>query len=52
MSQKNKIQMPQSSAGLMRYFDDSKEGIKIKPEHLVIICSAIIALEVIFRFMM
>jgi len=52
MSQKNKMQMPQSSAGLMRYFDQSKESIKIKPEYVVIFSVVIIALEVIFRFMM
>jgi preprotein translocase subunit Sec61beta len=31
MSNKNK-QLPASSAGLLRFFEDETEGIKIKPE--------------------
>ncbi|MFH1445337.1 MAG: preprotein translocase subunit Sec61beta [Nanoarchaeota archaeon] len=50
MSQK-KMQMPQSTAGLIRYFDESKESIKIKPEHIIIFSTIVIALEVILRLM-
>jgi len=31
MSSKNK-QLPASSAGLLRFFEDETEGVKIKPE--------------------
>jgi preprotein translocase subunit Sec61beta len=31
MSNKNK-QLPASSAGLLRFFEDETEGVKIKPE--------------------
>ncbi len=51
MTKKNKIQMPQSTAGLVRYFDESKEAIKLKPEHVVIMCAIIIAIEIAFRFL-
>ena len=50
MAQK-KIQMPQSTAGLVRYFEDSKELIKIKPEHVVAIAVVIIIAELLLRFM-
>ncbi len=43
---KEKQQMPMSTAGLTRYFDESPEAIKIKPEHVVGIVSAVIILEI------
>ncbi len=50
MPKKNKMQMPQSTAGLVRYFDESKESIKLKPEHIVIASVAFIALELLLKF--
>jgi len=41
----DKIQMPSSTAGLTRYFDDYKSKIEIKPGHVIllaIIVSAIV----------
>jgi preprotein translocase subunit Sec61beta len=35
MSNKNK-QLPASSAGLLRFFEDETEGVKIKPEIVLI----------------
>ncbi len=35
MSGKNK-QLPASSAGLLRFFEDETEGVKIKPEIILI----------------
>lgn len=32
-----KTYMPQSTAGLIRYFESEKELIKLKPEHVVVI---------------
>ena len=52
MSQKDKIQMPQSTAGLVRYFEESKEAIKLKPEHVVVVCVMIIAIEIAFKFIL
>jgi preprotein translocase subunit Sec61beta len=49
MSKKDRLQMPQSTAGLVRYFDSSKESIKFKPEHIAIAAGAIIALEIILK---
>ncbi len=49
MAKKNKVQMPQSTAGLVRYFDESKERIKFRPEHVAIACGAIITLEILLK---
>lgn len=49
MGKKQKMQMPQSTAGLVRYFDSSKESIKFKPEHIAIACGAIIAIEILLK---
>jgi preprotein translocase subunit Sec61beta len=50
MGKKQKMQMPQSTAGLVRYFDASKEKIKLKPEHVVGICVVIIIVELLLKF--
>lgn len=41
-----KIQMPSSGGGLVRYFDDYKSKIEIKPTHVMIVIVLIIVLEV------
>jgi preprotein translocase subunit Sec61beta len=51
MSKQDKIQMPQSTAGLVRYFEESKEAIKLRPEHVVVVCALIIVMEIAFKFM-
>ena len=52
MSKKNKIQMPQSTAGLIRYYDeDTKTAIKFKPEQIIGVIIAIIVIELALRFM-
>ncbi len=50
MSEKEKQYMPQSTAGLIRYFD-VEEGIKIKPQHVVAISLVFAALVLIMKFM-
>ena len=50
MIRKDKAMMPQSTAGLTRYFGDAKEGIKIKPEHVLIACVVLIVLEIMLKF--
>jgi preprotein translocase subunit Sec61beta len=45
---KDKQQMPMSTAGLTRYFDESPEAVKLKPEHVIGIIIAIMILEVFF----
>ena len=50
MSEKEKNYMPQSTAGLIRYFD-VEEGVKIKPEHVVAISAVFAIFVLILKFM-
>ena len=44
MSKKdNKISMPQTGAGLVRYFDEESVGPKLSPEH-VLVATVVIAI--------
>jgi preprotein translocase subunit Sec61beta len=51
MSKKDRNMMPQSTAGLIRYFEESEEAIKLKPEHVVGIAVLIIIIELALKFM-
>ena len=51
MAKKNQSMMPQSTAGLIRYFDESEAKIKFKPEHVIGFSVIIIALELILKLM-
>ncbi len=51
MSKKDRNLMPQSTAGLVRYFEESEEAIKLKPQHIVGIAAAIIIIEIALKFM-
>ncbi|MBI2147503.1 preprotein translocase subunit Sec61beta [Candidatus Woesearchaeota archaeon] len=33
----NRIQMPSSTGGLIRYFDDYKSKIELKPGHVILL---------------
>ncbi len=41
--------MPSSTAGLVRYFDDYKESIQIKPEHVLVFVSLVIVIELTLK---
>ncbi len=49
MAKRNKMILPQSTAGLIRYFEESEESIKLRPEHIVFITILIIILEFILQ---
>lgn len=50
MAQENRGMMPQSTAGLVRYMEESKEAIKIRPEHIIIASVIITVGELYLRF--
>ena len=50
MAKKQRSMMPQSTAGLIRYFEESEEAIKLKPQHVVGIAVLIIIIEIILKF--
>jgi preprotein translocase subunit Sec61beta len=51
MSKKKKDQapMPAASAGLLRFFEEETEGIKIRPELLVVFAVALVVVSVLAK---
>jgi preprotein translocase subunit Sec61beta len=52
MSKKRKEQkgpMPAASAGLLRFFEEETEGIKVRPELLMVLAVSLIVLSVLGR---
>ncbi len=47
---KNKSPMPASSAGLLRFFEDETQGIKIRPEIVVAFSVALVIVSILLRF--
>ena len=45
----NKIQMPQSSGGIVRYFDEFKSKIEFGPWTIIVIIMVIVILEIILH---
>jgi preprotein translocase subunit Sec61beta len=50
MARNDKIQMPSSGAGLMRYFDDYKSKFELKPTHVVLLAVLIIIVVIILHW--
>ena len=48
MSGKNK-QLPASSAGLLRFFEDETEGVKIKPEIIIVAAMGLILTSILLN---
>ncbi|MAG16054.1 preprotein translocase subunit Sec61beta [Candidatus Woesearchaeota archaeon] len=46
MPQDQKMMLPSSQGGLVRYYDEYKSRIQIKPSHVIVLAVAIIAIEV------
>ncbi len=51
MAKKDKYYLPAGWAGLLRFPEEEKEFIKLKPEHLVYLVTGIIILEVLLRIL-
>jgi len=45
----DRISMPSGMGGLMRYFDEYKSKIQIKPMHVLFLIVLFIALEIVIR---
>ena len=46
---KDKAPMPAASAGLLRFFEEETEGVKIRPEVLVIFAVALVVISVLAK---
>jgi len=46
---KEKAPMPAASAGLLRFFEEETEGIKIRPEILVIFAVTLVVISILAK---
>jgi preprotein translocase subunit Sec61beta len=51
MAKKDKMYMPMGSGGLIRYSEEEKELIKVKPKQVVVVVVGIIIVELLLKFM-
>ena len=49
--QRDRIYMPMGTGGLLRYTEEEKELIKIKPKHVVVIFITILIFEILLKFL-
>lgn len=45
----NKVSMPSSMGGLVRYFDEYKSKITFRPGHVVILCIVVMIIMIILH---
>ncbi len=45
----NKIQMPSSMGGLIRYFDEYKSRLNFKPGHVIILCVVVMIMIILLH---
>ena len=50
MAKKDKTRLPSGMGGLMRYGEEVKETIKLKPEYVIYFALGVIVLEIILKF--
>ena len=50
MAKKDNLRMPTGMAGLVRYGEEAKDQIKVKPEYVIAICVAVVIFELILGF--
>ncbi|HEX5892946.1 MAG TPA: preprotein translocase subunit Sec61beta [Nitrososphaeraceae archaeon] len=48
-SKKKNAPLPASSAGLLRFFEDETKGVKVKPEVVLGVTGALIAISILIR---
>lgn len=49
---KQQQQAPQGMAGLVRYYDEDKSLVKLKPEHVVAICAGLTIMEILLYMLL
>ena len=49
---KQEMHAPSGMAGLVKYYEQEKSILKLKPEHVVIICVGFFVLEVGLHFLL
>ena len=49
MAQDNKINLPSSGGGIMRYSDEYKSKFMLKPQHVMVMIAIILILELVLH---
>ncbi len=49
MARDNKINLPSSGGGLIRYFDEYRSKISFKPGHIIVLVVIIIIIEIVLH---
>lgn len=49
MASDNKMMLPSSQGGLVRYFDEYKSKYQLKPTHVLILAGVVIAAEILLH---
>lgn len=47
---RDKIMLPSSGAGLVRYMDEEGQGLKVKPEHVLMAAVGIVVLKTVWPY--
>ena len=48
---KDKVYMPMGTGGLLRYTDEEKVFIKLKPKHVIAMVAGLVAIEIVLKIM-
>lgn len=51
MAEKEKTYLPQSTAGLIRYYDVEETGIKLRPAHIIAVSLLFASLILMLKFL-
>ena len=46
---KNQVSMPASTAGITRYFEDSRSRFEIKPGHVIVLCVLVMFIVILLN---
>ena len=49
MAQDQRLMLPSSQGGLVRYFEEYKSKIQLKPTHVIVLAVAIMAIELLLH---
>jgi preprotein translocase subunit Sec61beta len=50
MARKDRYILPSGMAGLIRYGEEAREQVKVKPKYVIAFCIVIVILEILLRF--
>ena len=52
MAKKDKVYMPSGSGGLVRYGEEGKVVIKLKPKHVAFVVAGVVVFEIVLKLIL